>query len=97
MVSHDWTHPGRLSTEISVARGQPMTSENTLDYERPNSRADSHASERQNLGKMFKTSEYLQGSRTVVEPPAGSFTGKSATGSQIKSKFKRRKDDPSKK
>lgn len=96
MVSHDWTYPGRLSTEISVARGQPMTSENTLDYERPNSRADSHASERQNLGKMFKTSEYLQGTQTVVEPPAGSFTGKSATGSQIKSKFKRRKDDPSK-
>jgi hypothetical protein len=95
-VSHDWTYPGRLSTQIGVSRGQPMTKENALNYERPTPNSPSYASERQNLGKVFKTSEYLKGSQSIVEPPAGSFTGKQGTGRQIKDKFKRRKDDPSK-
>jgi len=95
-VAHSWTYPGALSTNISVSRGQPMDGENALDYERPTSQIAAHKSERQNLGRIFKTSEYKRGGKDATIPPAGSFTGKTGVGGQIKDTIKAREDDPGK-
>ena len=71
-----------------------MSEENALDYNRPTSNVPAYKSERQNLGKVFKTSEYLQGTNTVQKPVPGTFTGKVGVGNQIKKTIKRRDDDP---
>ena len=71
-----------------------MSEENALDYNRPTSNVPAYKSERQNLGKVFKTSEYLQGTNAVQKPVPGTFTGKGGVGNQIKKTIKRRDDDP---
>ena len=99
-VAHSWTYPGRLETQVSVSHGQPMNLENALDYYRPSSSGPPHKSERQNLGKIFKVSEFKRGGTDVKLSTPGTFTGSDGVGRQlnVKSRSKNPKDDlPSKK
>ena len=99
-VAHSWTYPGRLETQVSVSHGQPMNLENALDYYRPSSGGLPHKSERQNLGKIFKVSEFERGGTDVKLSTPGTFTGSDGVGRQlnVKSRKKNPKDDlPSKK
>ena len=98
-VSHSWGHPGHLSTQITVSRGQPYGADNALRYERPTPSTPSYASERQELGKVFNTAKFKRGTNAWVggqndyelDTP-GTYTGKVATGKQIK--VEGRAEDP---
>jgi hypothetical protein len=91
-VSHSWTYPGRLETQISVSHGQPMNKESALDYYRPSPSEPAYKSERQNLGKIFKVSKFKQDGADVTMPLPGTFTGKKYVGGQLD--IKTRKKDP---
>jgi len=82
-VSHSWSFPGELSTSISFSRGQPMGADNALPYAPPISNVDPENTERQNLGKVFKTSEFKQNGVEYKLDIPGTFTGAKGIGRQI--------------
>ncbi len=82
-VSHSWTHPGGLRTQVGVSRGQPMSADAALKYYRPRPDEDPATVDRQELGKVFKTSEFrMDGTSYKLNTP-GTFTGSSDVGRQI--------------
>ena len=70
-VSHSWSHPGIMTTQISVSRGQPYGAQNALRYERPTPSTPAHESERQELGKVFDTAKFKTGSALEGVPVLG--------------------------
>jgi hypothetical protein len=84
-VNHNWNYPGALTTSISFSRGQPMSATDTLAYAPP-STDDPTNTERQNLGKVFKTSEFTQKGKKVRLDIPGTFTGKKGVGRQLDTK-----------
>ena len=82
-VSHGWSYPGELSTSIGFSRGQPMGADHALPYAPPISGVDPEDTERQKLGKVFKTSEWTQLGKTTRLDIPGTFTGPKGVGRQI--------------
>jgi hypothetical protein len=71
-VSHTWTYPGHLATQVGVSRGQPTAEDTVLDYFHPTPNINSNDSHRQNLGKIFDVGKD-EGGKSY--PFAGTFTG----------------------
>ena len=83
-VSHSWSHPGHLSTQVGVSRGQPSGGENALRYERPTPSTPAYESERQELGKVFDTAKFKRGGKEHSIGVPGTYTGPDGIGKQIK-------------
>tara|TARA_R110000824_G_scaffold43880_8_gene128066 strand:- start:24 stop:3128 length:3105 start_codon:yes stop_codon:yes gene_type:complete len=85
-VSHTWSFPGLLTTQISTSRGQPTmgvtqevdlqgnkkTVSKVLPYYPPEPNINSNKQQRQKLGKIFKVGETVKGKRKA---PPGTYTG----------------------
>jgi len=95
-VSHTWTYPGYLSTQISASRGQPTAGFKTefdidgnakrtskiLKYYPPEPNVNSNKQQRQKLGQIFTVGETKTGKRKA---PPGTYTGQSLY-SKVKSR-----------
>ena len=87
-VSHTWTYPGYLSTQVSASRGQPTAGFKTefdtegnpkrtskiLRYYPPEPNVNSNKQQRQKLGQIFTVGETKSGKRKA---PPGTYTGQS--------------------
>ena len=98
-VSHNWTFPGQLITQLRVSRGQPMGSLNALPYRRPRASEDPATVDRQELGRVFQTGSFkkkrgglIAGERTHNLDIPGTYTGADGVGRQIK--VERREKNP---
>ena len=70
-VSHTWTYPGHMSTQISVTRGQPTAGNAALDYYPPEPNTDSNNQKKQELGRIFEVGKDVDGQ---PYPPPGTYT-----------------------
>ena len=82
-VQHSWSHPGVLTTKLTVSRGQPSGAENALRYHPPRPKDDPATVDRQELGKVFSTSEFKKGGQTYTLNTPGTYTGSKGVGRQI--------------
>jgi uncharacterized FlaG/YvyC family protein len=82
-VQHSWQHPGALSTNLTVSRGQPSGEENALKYHTPQPKEDPAATDRQELGRVFSTSKFKKGGRNFEIKVPGTYTGSATVGAQI--------------
>ena len=84
-VNHNWQHPGQLTTRLTVSRGQPSGAENALKYHTASPRSDPATVDRQELGRVFSTSEFKKGGKSVKMNTPGTYTGSKDVGRQIPS------------
>ena len=87
-VSHSWSYPGLLTTQVSATRGQPIKGvtqsidmdgnvkkvSKVLPYYPPEPNIVSGKQQRQKLGKIFRVGETEKGKRKA---PPGTYTGNS--------------------
>ena len=85
-VQHSWQHPGSLITNLTVSRGQPSGAENALKYHIPQPKSDPATVDRQDLGRVFSTSEFKKGGRNYKLNTSGTYTGSKGVGRQIRDK-----------
>ena len=87
-VSHTWSYPGLLTTQVSATRGQPIKGvtqsidmdgnvkkvSKVLPYYPPEPNVVAGKQQRQKLGKIFRVGETEKGKRKA---PPGTYTGNS--------------------
>ena len=82
-VQHNWNYPGQLTTNLTVSRGQPSGAENALKYHSARPKDDPATTDRQELGRVFSTSEFKKGGQTYRFNTPGTYTGSKGVGRQI--------------